>query len=80
MRKEINQIEIPELSLVVLIGISGSGKSSNATAALEAMSRFAINPKWLLYLPPTMSPSETSKLEDHLEYPPEAFNYFGGRL
>ena len=25
------------------------------------MSRFAANPKWLIYLPPTMSPSETSK-------------------
>ena len=25
------------------------------------MSRFAANPKWLIYLPPTMSPSETSQ-------------------
>ena len=29
-------------------------------AALEVMSRFAANPKWLIYLPPTMSPCETS--------------------
>jgi protein phosphatase len=53
-------------------------KEENAIAALEVMSRFAINPKWLIYLPPTMSPCETSKHEDYLEYPTEAFNYFTG--
>ena len=36
-------------------------REENATAALEVMSRFAANPKWLIYLPPTMSPSETSQ-------------------
>lgn len=53
-------------------------REENAIAALEVMSRFAINPKWLIYLPPTMSPAETSKLEDHLEYPKEAFDYYRG--
>ncbi|UOQ50727.1 polynucleotide kinase-phosphatase [Hymenobacter cellulosivorans] len=51
-------------------------REENATAALEVMSRFALNPKWLLYLPPTMSPSETSALPDLLEHPAEAFDYF----
>ena len=51
-------------------------REENATAALETMSRFAANPKWLIYLPPTMSPSETSKREGLLEYPEEAFEYF----
>jgi protein phosphatase len=51
-------------------------REENATAALEVMSRFAANPKWLIYLPPTMSPSETSKREGYLEYPDEAFRYF----
>ena len=45
-------------------------------AALEVMSRFAANPKWLIYLPPTMSPSETSRDERLLEHPREAFAYF----
>ncbi len=49
---------------------------NNAAAALEVMSRFAANPKWLIYLPPTMSPSETSKLPQILEHPAEAFNYY----
>ena len=40
------------------------------------MSRFAANPKWLIYLPPTMSPSETSQREGFLEYPDEALSYF----
>jgi protein phosphatase len=51
-------------------------KEENAIAALEVMSRFAINPKWLIYLPPTMSPTETSQLPDLLEHPTEAFEYY----
>ncbi|MCB9453336.1 MAG: polynucleotide kinase-phosphatase [Anaerolineaceae bacterium] len=51
-------------------------REENATAALEVMSRFAINPKWLIYLPPTMSPSETSLLDGYLEHPAEAFAYY----
>src|SRR6185369_1391602 len=34
--------------------------ADRAAAALEVMSRFAIDPRWLLYLPPTMSPTATS--------------------
>jgi protein phosphatase len=48
----------------------------NAAAALEVMSRFAIDPRWLIYLPPTMSPAEASKLTGLLEHPIEAFDYF----
>jgi len=51
-------------------------REENGTAALEVMSRFAANPKWLVYLPPTMSPSETSQREGYLEHPDEAFAYF----
>ncbi|MEO0554622.1 MAG: polynucleotide kinase-phosphatase [Bacteroidota bacterium] len=51
-------------------------REENSVAALEVMSRFAMNPKWLIYLPPTMSPSETSELEDYLEHPIEALKYF----
>ncbi len=48
-------------------------REENAAAALEAISRFAVDPRWLIYLPPTMSPSETSRLPDLLEHPGEAF-------
>lgn len=51
-------------------------REENAAAALEVMSRFAANPKWLVYLPPTMSPTETSRLEGLLEHPQEGFAYF----
>ncbi|GAA3968364.1 polynucleotide kinase-phosphatase [Hymenobacter antarcticus] len=51
-------------------------REENAVAALEVMSRFALHPKWLLYLPPTMSPTETSALPDLLEHPAEAFDYY----
>jgi protein phosphatase len=51
-------------------------REENAIAALEVMSRFAIDPKWLIYLPPTMSPCETSKEPFLLEHPQEAFSYY----
>lgn len=51
-------------------------REENATAALEVMSRFAANPKWLIYLPPTMSPSDTSSEPGLLEHPAEVFSYF----
>ncbi|QDU58913.1 polynucleotide kinase-phosphatase [Aeoliella mucimassa] len=51
-------------------------REENGTAALEVMSRFAANPKWLVYLPPTMSPSETSLLPGYLEHPEQAFAYY----
>jgi protein phosphatase len=51
-------------------------REENATAALEAMSRFAADPRWLIYLPPTMSPAETSREPDLLEHPAEAFGYY----
>jgi protein phosphatase len=51
-------------------------REENATAALEIMSRFAADPKWLIYLPPTMSPCETSSDGAYLEYPTEAFGYY----
>ena len=49
---------------------------NNSAAALEIMSRFAADPHWLIYLPPTMSPCKTSELECFLEHPLEAFEYY----
>jgi protein phosphatase len=54
-------------------------EAENSAAALELMSRFAADPHWLIYLPPTMSPCETSKLAGFLEYPTEAFDYYKTR-
>jgi protein phosphatase len=51
-------------------------REENAMAALEVMSPFAANPKWLIYLPPTMSPTETTSEPGLLEHPAEAFAYF----
>lgn len=47
-----------------------------AAAALEIMSRFSVDPRWAVYLPPTISPSETSNLPDFLEHPAQAFNQY----
>ena len=48
-------------------------REAHAAAALEVMSRFAVDPRWLLYLPPTMSPVATSPRHDLLEHPDQAF-------
>ncbi|MFJ9706546.1 polynucleotide kinase-phosphatase [Streptomyces sp. NPDC101234] len=48
-------------------------REENAAAALEVMSRFAIDPRLLPYLPPTMAPTATSHVEGYLEHPAEAF-------
>jgi len=53
--------------------------ATHGAAALEVMSRFAANPKWLIYLPPTMSPCETAPDGSLLERPEEAFAYFADR-
>ena len=51
-------------------------REENAAAALEVMSRFAVDPRWLVYLPPTMAPVATSARPELLEHPAEAFEYF----
>ncbi|SNS16509.1 polynucleotide kinase-phosphatase [Streptosporangium subroseum] len=51
-------------------------RKENSAAALEIMSRFAVDPRWLVYLPPTMAPPETSRLDGYLEHPAEAFAEF----
>ena len=58
------------------LGRSVTIREENAVAALEVMSRFAANPKWLVYLPPTMSPSETHAEGTLLEHPREAFAHY----
>ncbi|MGW5369456.1 polynucleotide kinase-phosphatase [Streptomyces sp. NPDC004009] len=50
-----------------------SVREENAAAALEVMSRFAVDPRLLPYLPPTMAPTATSDVEGFLEHPAEAF-------
>ena len=49
---------------------------AQSAAALEVMGRFAADPRWLIYLPPTMSPSETSAEPGLLEHPAEAFDHY----
>ncbi|SMB88373.1 polynucleotide kinase-phosphatase [Deinococcus hopiensis] len=54
-------------------------KERERAAAVEAFSRFGVDPRWAVYLPPTMSPVETSERGDRLEHPAEAFTYFRGQ-
>ncbi|MGQ0845674.1 MAG: polynucleotide kinase-phosphatase [Sporichthyaceae bacterium] len=74
-----------ELSIADVLGKRGvetrlagrvTVREENAAGALEVMSRFALEPRWLLYLPPTMSPCATSTTGDLLEHPSAAFDYY----
>ena len=51
-------------------------RAENAAAAFEVMNRYAVDPRWLIYLPPTMSPCATSSEGGLLEHPAEAFGYY----
>jgi protein phosphatase len=51
-------------------------REEQTAAALEIMSRFAADPRWIVYLPPTMAPPATSTRDGYLEYPSEAFSQF----
>lgn len=51
----------------------------NSLAALEVMSRFAIDPRWLIYLPPTMAACPTAPEGPFLEHPDQAMDHFAGR-
>ncbi|MDO9353798.1 MAG: polynucleotide kinase-phosphatase [Solirubrobacteraceae bacterium] len=53
-------------------------REEQSTAAIEVMSRFAMDPRWLVYLPPTMAPTATSSRPDRLEHPDEAFADYAG--
>ena len=75
---DINEIDIIANKYTVENSYSApiTINEENIAAALEAMSRFALHPKWLIYLPPTMSPPETSSTLGYLEHPHEVFDYF----
>lgn len=49
-------------------------RADQAAAALEVMSRFAVDPRLLVYLPPTMAATATSTRDGLLEHPAGAFS------
>jgi len=69
---DVSGSRVIETAYVPRIGV----RDAHAAAALEVMSRFAIDPRWLLYLPPTMSPVATAQHDDLLEHPDQAFDAY----
>ncbi len=51
-------------------------RAEQGAGALEVISRYAIAPRWLAYLPPTMSPVPTSTHDDLLEHPDQAWSTY----
>jgi protein phosphatase len=74
---EPGELDIADLSgkRVVATRLTGGTvtiRAENSAAAIEALSRFAIDPRWLVYLPPTMAPASTSQRDGFLEHPEDA--------
>jgi protein phosphatase len=69
---DVSGSRVIETAYLPRVGI----RDAHAAAALEVMSRFAIDPRWLLYLPPTMSPVGTQPDGDLLEHPDQAFSAY----
>ena len=70
--KDVSGSRVVETAYLPRVGV----RDAHAAAALEVMSRFAIDPRWLLYLPPTMSPVATQPDGDLLEHPDQAFSAY----
>jgi protein phosphatase len=51
-------------------------EAEQTAAALEVMSRYALDPRWLIYLPPTMAPGKASSTPGWLEHPDEVFDAY----
>ena len=51
-------------------------RTADTAAPLEVMSRFAVDPRWLIYLPPSMSPPRAGSQGDELEPLEEALEYY----
>lgn len=81
--REPDVLELTDVTGRRVIETSSHGRLSvraeQAGAALEVMSRFAIDPRFLLYLPPTMSPVATSPMPGLLEHPLQAFETYRGQ-
>ncbi len=81
-RRDRDQLDIEDVLGKRVVETAHHGnvtvREDNAAGALEVMSRFALHPRWLPYLPPTMAPPATSKRDDVLEHPDEAFAAFSG--
>ncbi|SON62299.1 Bis(5'-nucleosyl)-tetraphosphatase PrpE [asymmetrical] [Mycobacterium simulans] len=81
-QRDSDMLDIRDVTGRRVIETGGHGRVSvradHAAAALEIISRFAVDPRWLIYLPPTMSPVATSACPGLLEHPAEAFGAYRG--
>jgi protein phosphatase len=54
-------------------------RKAEAEAAIESLSRFGTDPRWLVYLPPTMSPPDRGAFTGLLEHPEQVFEHYRQR-
>jgi hypothetical protein len=57
-------------------GYSFTLNESQFATTLELLHQEAVSPRWLIYLPPSMSPPQPATEPGYLEHPNEAFSYY----
>ena len=67
------------LRIETRLGHAVTVPEENVLAALEATSRFALDPRWLIYLPPTMAAPPTAPEGPCLEHPEQALGFYTKR-
>ncbi|WP_375386921.1 polynucleotide kinase-phosphatase [uncultured Amnibacterium sp.] len=72
------RLEDVQGKLLVETGTHGriTVREEQTAGGLEVMSRWAVDPRRLLYIPPTMSPPNASAVPGFLEHPAEAFRAY----
>lgn len=81
-KSELDRWELPvsllngEFLVQTAAGYSFSVTNTQFAATVELLQMETVSPRWLIYLPPSMSPPQPATEPGHLEHPHEAFSYY----
>ena len=73
-RRKVRSAYVPEIETESGRRIQISPDQWRGT--LETFSRFTVDPRWLIYLPPGLCSIQTDEIEGPLEHPRAAFDYY----
>lgn len=78
--RESGRLRLEDVQGKLLVETATHGRitirEEQSAGGLEVMSRWAVDPRRLLYIPPTMSPPDASTVPGFLEHPAEAFRAY----
>ena len=78
--REPGRLRLEDVQGKLLVETTSHGRitirEEQSAGGLEVMSRWAVDPRRLVYIPPTMSPPNASSVPGYLEHPAEAFRAY----